>query len=57
MSLAGCDGAVVVLQAAGPLAPVLSAIAERDPVDVLSRHADLDELFLDLYRDPATNAD
>jgi ABC-2 type transport system ATP-binding protein len=50
------DGDRVTLQAAGPLAPVLTAIAEHDPVDVLSRHADLDELFLELYRDPAPDA-
>jgi ABC-2 type transport system ATP-binding protein len=41
----------VVLQLTGPIGPVLEAIAEHDPVDVVSRHADLDELFLELYRD------
>lgn len=51
VSVTSRDGDRVVLQVAGPLAPVLQAIAERDPVDVLSRHADLDELFLELYRD------
>jgi beta-exotoxin I transport system ATP-binding protein len=47
------DGDRIALQVTGPLAPVLTAIAEHDPVDVLSRHADLDELFLELYREPA----
>jgi ABC-2 type transport system ATP-binding protein len=47
------DGGRITLQVTGPIAPVLTAIAERDPVDILSRHADLDELFLELYREPA----
>ncbi|NEN04690.1 ABC transporter ATP-binding protein [Diaminobutyricibacter tongyongensis] len=34
----------------GPLAPVLRAVASLDPVDILSRPADLDELFLTYYR-------
>jgi hypothetical protein len=31
--------------------PVLKVVAELGPVDVVCRHADLDELFLDLYRE------
>jgi ABC-2 type transport system ATP-binding protein len=34
----------------GAIGPVLRVIADHDPVDVVSRHADLDELFLDFYR-------
>jgi len=34
----------------GPVAPVLRAIAPLDPIDLLARPADLDELFLDYYR-------
>ncbi len=45
------DGNRVTLQANGELAPVLRAIADHDPVDVVARHADLDELFLTYYRD------
>ena len=30
---------------------MLRLLAELDPVDLTARHADLDELFLDLYRD------
>ena len=30
---------------------MLQVIADHDPVDVVSRHADLDELFLDFYRE------
>ncbi|HKI92304.1 MAG TPA: ABC transporter ATP-binding protein [Gaiellaceae bacterium] len=46
------DGDRLALQVTGAIAPLLRAIAEHDPVDVLSRHADLDELFLELYREP-----
>jgi ABC-2 type transport system ATP-binding protein len=57
---AGLDGVTVTahdgdrldLQVTGPIAPVLKTIAEHDPVDVISRHADLEELFLELYRKP-----
>lgn len=34
----------------GPVAPILRAIAPLDPIDLLARPADLDELFLDYYR-------
>jgi beta-exotoxin I transport system ATP-binding protein len=57
VSVTSHDGDRITLQAAGPLAPVLRAIAEHDPADVLSRRADLDELFLELYREPAPEAD
>jgi len=60
VSVTARDGDGITLQVAGPLAPVLTEIASHDPLDVLSRHADLDELFLELYRDPppeATHAD
>ncbi len=46
------DGAAIVLQVTGGIGPVLRLIADNDPVDLTSRHADLDELFLDLYREP-----
>ncbi|MBN9374021.1 MAG: ABC transporter ATP-binding protein [Cellulomonas sp.] len=38
------------LTVAGPMAPVLRAIAPLDPVDLFARPADLDELFLGYYR-------
>ena len=56
VSVTSRDGDRLTLQVAGPLAPVLRAIAEQDPVEMLSRHADLDELFLELYRDPSPEA-
>ncbi len=45
------DGERVTLQVTGALAPLLRMIADHDPVDVVARHADLDELFLTYYRD------
>ena len=43
----------VALDVTGPIGPVLKRIAELGPLDVVCRHADLDELFLGLYREPA----
>ncbi|WP_263732196.1 ABC transporter ATP-binding protein [Cellulomonas sp. SG140] len=40
----------LLLTITGPVAPVLRAIAPLDPVDLLARPADLDELFLGYYR-------
>jgi beta-exotoxin I transport system ATP-binding protein len=48
------DGDRLTFQVTGAIGPVLKAIAEHHPVDVLARHADLDELFLELYREPAS---
>ena len=56
MTVIACEGARVALQVTGAIAPVLKAIAEHDPVDLISRPADLDELFLDLYREPSAGA-
>ena len=44
------DRTRVSLQVTGELGPVLQAVGALEPVDVLARHADLDELFLDFYR-------
>ncbi len=46
------DGPRIAFQVSGPIGPLLKAIAEHDPVDLVSRPADLDELFLGFYRDP-----
>ncbi len=52
------DGDRVTLHVTGELAPLLRVIADHDPVDVVARHADLDELFLTYYReDPNADAD
>jgi len=49
------DGDHVVLEVSGDLAPVLRTLAELDPVDLVVRHASLEELFLDFYRDRGTS--
>ncbi len=51
VTVAGCEGARIALQVTGPIGPVLRVIADHDPIDLVSRPADLDELFLDLYRE------
>ena len=51
VTVTACEGARMTLEVVGAIGPLLGAIAERDPVDVICRHADLDELFLDLYRE------
>ena len=53
VSMTSCDGPAIQLEVTGAIGPVLRAIADQDPVDVTSRHADLDELFLAYYREPA----
>ncbi len=50
--VAACDGSQVTLELTGEIGPVLKVVADHDPVDVISRHADLDELFLGFYREP-----
>ena len=52
------DGSRVTLEVTGKIGPVLARIAALDPFDVVSRHADLDELFLGYYDRPgAVEAD
>ena len=45
------DDGHITLSLHGPVAPVLRAAADLDPIDVIARPADLDELFLTYYRD------
>jgi ABC-2 type transport system ATP-binding protein len=45
------SGAHLVLEVTGPIGPVLRIAADHNPLDLVSRQADLDELFLDFYRD------
>lgn len=47
------DDGHITLSLHGPVAPVLRVAAALDPLDVIARRADLDELFLDYYRDDA----
>jgi ABC-2 type transport system ATP-binding protein len=52
------DGERVTLRVTGDLGPLLRKIADHDPVDVVARHADLDELFRAYYREESDdNAD
>ncbi len=54
VSVTGSGPRQLTLTVQGPLAPVLRAAGEHDPVDITARPADLDELFLAYYRhDPA----
>ena len=46
------DGDVVSFAVGGSFAPVVAALAGVEVVDLLSRSADLDEVFLSLYRGP-----
>jgi ABC-2 type transport system ATP-binding protein len=51
VSVTRCEDSRIALQVTGAIGPVLKLIAEHDPIDVIARHVDLDELFLDLYRE------
>jgi ABC-2 type transport system ATP-binding protein len=44
------DGLILTLAVPGDIGPILRIAADLDPVDLVSRHADLDELFLSFYR-------
>jgi ABC-2 type transport system ATP-binding protein len=49
VSVLSSTGARLMMQVTGALGPVVRAIADRDPLDLVVRPADLDELFLELY--------
>ena len=53
VTVTAADGPRMTLDVTGEIGPVLKVIASCDPVDLISRPADLDELFLDYYREPA----
>jgi ABC-2 type transport system ATP-binding protein len=57
VTVAACEGPRVTLHVTGEIGPVLKVIACHDPVDLISRPADLDELFLGFYRDSAEAAE
>jgi ABC-2 type transport system ATP-binding protein len=50
VTVTGSDGPRLTLDVTGEIGPVLKIIASNDPVDLTSRPANLDELFLDFYR-------
>lgn len=51
VTVTGADGPCVSLDVTGEIGPVLKVIASHDPVGLISRPADLDELFLGFYRE------
>lgn len=51
------EGERITLQTRGRLAELLRVIADHDPLDVVARHADLDELFLSYYREDGGHVD
>ena len=51
------EGNRITLQTTGQLAQLLRVIADHDPLDVVARHADLDELFLTYYRPDGADDD
>lgn len=53
VTVTAADGPRLTLDVTGEIGPVLKVIASHDPVDLTSRPADLDELFLDFYRQSA----
>ena len=53
VSVSSSQGTAVQLEVIGAIGPLLKIIADHDPVDLTSQHADLDELFLSYYREPA----
>jgi ABC-2 type transport system ATP-binding protein len=52
VTVTAVDGPRMTLDVTGEIGPVLRVIASHDPVDLTSRPADLDELFLGFYRQP-----
>jgi ABC-2 type transport system ATP-binding protein len=53
VSVTSRDDGAVQLEVTGAIGPLLQVIADHDPVDFTCQHADLDELFLAYYREPA----
>jgi ABC-2 type transport system ATP-binding protein len=53
VTVTASNGRHLTLSLTGEIGPVLTVIAARDPVDLTARPADLDELFLAFYREPA----
>jgi ABC-2 type transport system ATP-binding protein len=50
VTVTAADGPRLTLDVTGEIGPLLKVIASHDPVDLTCRPADLDELFLDFYR-------
>jgi ABC-2 type transport system ATP-binding protein len=55
VQVVAANGKRITLALQGAVAPVLRVAAELDPLDVIARPADLDELFLTYYRDQSAS--
>lgn len=55
VTVTASEGRRLTLDVTGEIGPVLKVIASHDPVDLIARPADLDELFLDFYRQSPEN--
>ena len=53
VTITASEGRRLTLQLTGPIGPLVRLIGDHDPVDLVTRPASLDELFLELYREPA----
>ena len=51
VTVTAADGPRVTLDVTGEIGPVLRVVASHDPVNLVSRPAGLDELFLAFYRE------
>ena len=51
----GCEGDRVRLRLTGELEPLLRVAVEHHPVELSSQQADLEDLFLELYRDQSAD--
>jgi len=55
VQVVAANGKHITLALRGAVAPVLRVAAELDPLEVVARPADLDELFLTYYRDQSVD--
>jgi ABC-2 type transport system ATP-binding protein len=51
VTVVSCEGTMLVVEHTGEIGPFLRTVVDHDPVDLVSRPIDLDELFLAFYRD------
>ena len=55
VAVVGCENDRVQLRLTGALEPLLRVVVEHHPVELVSQQADLEELFLEFYRDQNTD--
>jgi beta-exotoxin I transport system ATP-binding protein len=54
VTITASEGRRLTLQLLGPVGPLVRLIGEHDPIDLVIRPASLDELFLEIYREPGS---